>query len=455
MAKENAHQRQALEGAVASTFFRYLLTSMTGLIAMTSASLVDGIFIGNYVGVTALAAVNLIIPIMALSFGVAIMVGVGSSVRGGKYLGENDVTAASSIFSKTLSFMVLYGLIAVGTALLFERKLFVFLGAGEELFPVMSDYYRVVTPFLFAQFITIVLYFFVRLDGMPSLAAFSLALGALVNIFLDYLFIARYGWGLKGAALATGLSQLCSMIILLSYFFRSYRTLQFTLWQNDWVEVLKAAYNGISEFINEVSGGIITFIFNWMLIQRAGVSGVAAITVVNYALMVGFMVFWGISDTIQVMVSQNFGARNASRINDFLKTAVFTISLLSLASIAILLTSSESIILLFIDGNENQETIGLATEFVFYVWPIFIFAGFNMLISGYLTAIHQPFQSGLVAVCRSLILPAGLLMLFYAVMSDFRFVIALPIAEGLTFVLAAAIFFKHMPADAVTKNTRE
>ncbi len=455
MAKEIAQQRQALEAAVAPTFFRYLLTSMTGLIAMTSASLVDGIFIGNYVGVPALAAVNLIIPIMALSFGVAIMVGVGGSVRGGKYLGENNIEAASSIFSKTLSFMVLYGLVAIGTALLFERKLFFLLGAGEELFPVMSDYYRIVTPFLFAQFITIVLYFFVRLDGMPSLAAFSLALGAIVNIVLDYLFIAEYGWGLKGAALATGLSEVCSMIILLSYFFRHDRTLQFKLWQSDWIEVLQSAYNGISEFINEVSGGIITFIFNWMLIQRAGVSGVAAITVVNYALMVGFMVFWGISDTIQVMVSQNFGARKAHRIIDFLKTAVLTISLLSLASIATLLTFSESIILLFIGGTENQKTVFLATEFLFYVWPLFIFAGFNMLISGYLTAIHRPFQSGLVAVCRSLILPAGLLMLFYTVVNDFRFVVALPVAEGLTFLLAAAIFLKNMPIDVVTKSTRE
>ena len=455
MATEITEQRQALEGAVAPTFFRYLLTSMTGLIAMTSASLVDGVFIGNYVGVTALAAVNLIIPIMALSFGVAIMVGVGGSVRGGKYLGENDIMAASSIFSKTLSFMVLYGFVAVGSALIFEKKLFAFLGAGEELFPVMSDYYRIVTPFLFAQFITIVLYFFVRLDDMPSLAAFSLGLGALVNIFLDYLFIAQYGWGLKGAAFATGLSELCSMVVLLSYFFRSDRTLQFKLWQNNWFEVLQAAYNGISEFINEVSGGIITFIFNWMLIQRAGVSGVAAITVVNYALMVGFMVFWGISDTIQVMVSQNFGAQNAHRINEFLKTAVLTISLLSMAAILILLSSSESIILLFIDGTEDQKTVFLATQFVFYVWPLFIFAGFNMLISGYLTAIHRPFQSGLVAVSRSLVLPAGFLILLYAVMNDFRFVIALPVAEGLTFALAAVIFLKHMPTDVVIQSSKE
>ena len=94
--------RAALDDAIGPTFFRYLIPSLAGLIAMTSASLVDGIFIGNYVGVTALAAVNLIIPITALVFGVAMMLSVGGSVRAGKYLGENNVAAASAIFSKTL-----------------------------------------------------------------------------------------------------------------------------------------------------------------------------------------------------------------------------------------------------------------------------------------------------------------------------------------------------------------
>ena len=78
-----------------------------------------------------------------------------------------------------------------------------------------------------------------------------------------------------------------------------------------------------------------------------------------------------------------------------------------------------------------------------------------MLISGYLTAIHRPFQSGLVAVSRSLVLPAGFLILLYAVMNDFRFVIALPVAEGLTFALAAVIFLKHMPADVVIQSSKE
>ena len=127
--------------------------------------------------------------------------------------------------------------------------------------------------------IIIPLYFFIRLDGLPNLAAVALGVGAVVNIALDYLFIAVYGWGLTGAAWATGISEVLSLLVIMFYFFMPERTLSFSFRQNNWMEVFQAAYNGISEFINEVSGAIIAFVFNWMLIQRAGVDGVAAITV--------------------------------------------------------------------------------------------------------------------------------------------------------------------------------
>ena len=110
---------EALEGPVVPTFIRYMMPSLLGLIAMTSASLVDGMFIGNYEGVTALAAVNLIIPITTLLFGVSMMISIGGSVRGGKYLGEKNTTAASAIFSKTLMFMIVYGLIMISLGLIF------------------------------------------------------------------------------------------------------------------------------------------------------------------------------------------------------------------------------------------------------------------------------------------------------------------------------------------------
>ena len=136
-----------------------------------------------------------------------------------------------------------------------------------------------------------------------------------------------------------------------------------------------------------------------MLIQRVGVNGVAAITVVNY-LMLGFMVFFAVADTIGVMVSQNYGARDAKRIGAFLITAGVTIAGVSAVAIALLLTASEPMILLFVDDRDSATMVPMATDFVTYVWPLFVFAGANMLLSGYLTAIHRPFQSGVVALCR-------------------------------------------------------
>ena len=439
----------ALEGAIFPTFVRYLIPSLVGLLAMTSASLVDGIFIGNYVGVTALAAVNLIIPITTLLFGVSMMVSIGGSVRAGKYFGENKVQAASAIFSKTMLFMILYGVLVVALGLILETKIFSALGATPELFPVMSEYYRIIMPFLLAQFIVIQIYFFIRMDGFPNLAAAILIIGAAANIVLDYLFIAVYGWGLTGAALATGLSELLSLMVGLLYFWLPKRRLHLKLRQKNWREVFQAAYNGISEFINEVSGAIIAFVFNWMLIQRAGVVGVAAITLVNYLLFVGFMIYFSISDSVQVMISQNFGAKKRERIHAFFTTACLFIAGFSLIFIFTLMVGSETLIGLFINTEENTETVQLALEFFSYIWPLFIFAGFNMLISGYLTAVHLPFQSAVVATSRSLIMPIGFLILFYMLLSDYRFVAAISLAEAVSFVLAVTLYISFSPKKIV------
>jgi Na+-driven multidrug efflux pump len=294
-----------------------------------------------------------------------------------------------------------------------------------------------------------VLYFFVRMDGAPNLAAAALMVGAVINMVLDYFFIAVYGWGLEGAAYATGLSQLFSMSVLMFYFTTTNRVLSFRMRQSNWGEVFQAAYNGVSEFINEISGGIIALIFNWMLIQRAGVDGVAAITVVNYLLMLGFMAFFAISDSIQVMVSQNFGAGNSQRIRQFMITATVAVALMSVAFISALLLAGEALILIFVDDHNSGVTIGLANSFITYVWPLFLFAGINMLVSGYLTAIHLPFQSGLIALCRSLVFPASLLILFYFLLTDYLFVVALPIAEALSFILAVAIFLRYTPTKVI------
>ena len=160
--------------------------------------------------------------------------------------------------------------------------------------------------------------------------------------------------------------------------------------------------------------------------------------------------FFAIEDTSQVMISQNYGAQNAQRTRAFLKTACVIVALLSLFFITILLTASEPLIYLFVNEKDSDQTVALALEFVTYVWTIFIFAGFNMMITGYLTAIHLPFQSALLAMSRGLILPTGLLILFYSLLSDFQFIAALSIAEGVAFILAITLFLRYSPQKSIS-----
>ena len=130
----------------------------------------------------------------------------------------------------------------------------------------------------------------------------------------------------------------------------------------------------------------------------------------------------------------------------FLRTAGIMIVGVSAAIISLLIAGSETLIGLFIDVERDSQTLALALEFVAYIWPVFIFAGFTMLISGYLTAVHLPFQSALVASCRSLIMPAGLLVLFYMLLADYRFVAAVSVAEAISFVIAVTLYLYHTPS---------
>lgn len=449
---EQSSSNKALQGKVLPTFLTYLIPSVIGLLAMSTASIVDGIFIGNYVGSDALAAVNLIMPFMSLLFGLTLTLSIGGSVRAGKFIGENNIAAASAIFSKTLVVMTFVGILIGVFGYFFHEPLFKSFGANDVIKPLMAEYFIIMLPFFLPQILMIVLYFFIRIDGYPNLAAAALALGSIVNIVLDYLFIAVFDWGLKGAGLATGLAQLIPFLILLVYFLKKDRKLKFSFKQNHWFEVFKALYNGLSEFINEISAGIITFILNWLLISSVGVQGVAAITVINYLLMIGFMMFFSLGDACQVVISQNFGAKQPKRISQFL-TIAFSFSLIiSAICITLLLVFPNPLVNAFLK-EDDVSAIALATDYIKILWAIFLVAGLNMIISAYLTAIHLPKQSAIVSICRSLLLPGSLLLILYFFVPSINFLWALPVGELLTFLIAAWLFIRHMPDKAIAEET--
>ena len=192
-----------LNGPILSTFIRFAIPSVLGLLAITTASIVDGIFIGQFVSSEGLAAITLLIPFFTLVFAIALMLSIGGAVRAGHYLGQSRVQAASAVFSKCLISMFVLSLLFMSTSFVLDRQILNLLGATEELITLVLPYFHIICGVLVLQVTSMILYYFVRLDNYQTLGTFALIAGAIINILLDALFIIGWEMGLQVAAWAT------------------------------------------------------------------------------------------------------------------------------------------------------------------------------------------------------------------------------------------------------------
>ena len=296
-------------------------------------------------------------------------------------------------------------------------------------------------PFLM---IGVVLDYFVRVDNRPNLAFIALLSSGVINVILDWFMIVYLQKGIFGAALATGISQLALIFILLPHFFSKKATLKFVKPIGSYIQIIKASYNGASEFVNEISVGITTLIFNYVMIKNLGVEGIAAFSVINYLLLIGIMISFGISDSLQPIISKNFGAKENKRIKEFLKLAFITVGLVGFIMIFLIIFTPNSLANVFLEDN-NYKTKEIVLSFATFIWIAFLFNGVNLVISAYLTAIHKPLASMIIAISRSFILP-----LFFIFTLPFFFdldgiFMAIPMAEFVTFIIAVILYRRLSP----------
>ena len=434
-----------IDGPVFITFLKYALPSILGLVAITTASLVDGMFVGHFVSADGLAAINLLIPYLTLTFGLALMLAIGGAVRGGHLLGQNKSFEASAVFSKCLVAIVFVGLFFLALSWLFDSTILSWLGTPDSLMGLILPYFRIISAVLVIQIFTMVLYYFVRLDNGQKLATTALVSGAMMNIVLDAIFIIGFDMGLVGAAWATAIAQTIQLVILSKFFFREHRQLFFCWPRQGWGELKQISFNGMSEFTNEISGGLVILVLNWLLVTTLDVEGVAAFAVINYLIFVSLMLYYGFADALHLLVSLNHGAGQYKRITQFVSVGITMVMLVGFGLTLTLLIWPQSLISLFLN-QASMSTRTLSSEFISLIWPLFLINGVNVTLSIYLTAMQKPIPSMFIALSRSFVLPVGLLLLFSWLLPQPDFILALPIAEWLTFLLAAYLFWRFRPS---------
>lgn len=363
------------------------------------------------------------------------MLGVGGSAQCGELIGQKRIHEASKTFSELLSAVLLLSILVIVPVQLFPRSTVLMLGANSTIAPDVTAYLVCYSWFLPIVFMGMSLTNFARINQSPGLVSFSLILSSVLNLFLDWFLIIRLEMGLTGAAIASGFSQSIVFFILFLSFFKPGSCLRPIRPGLNPVSTLRAMGNGFSEFLNETSGGLVVFVFNYVLIRSSGIDAVAAFTVINFVFYVWIMVAYSTGEAIQAPISINCGAGQINRSVAFLKTALLFNGLLAVLVVAGLLLWPGHIIDIFLQNDEKNAKI-LALDYMPYVYPAFFLSGANVVISAFFTAIQKARQSAVIALLRSLILRIGFVLIIRSIFEYQYIFLAIPIAELITLIVA-------------------
>ena len=391
-------------------FGRYAVPTVLAAWVYSAYTIVDGIFIGRYVGASALAAVNLLIPLLYLPYAFSVMIGVGGATLVARLLGERRPEAAQAVFTQAL-WMILWGGLGFTLLLYFGAgTLLHWMGARGELATLGVDYLRTGAWFTVFASAGYALALFLRIEGAARYGLYCLLLGALANALFDYLLIAHWGWGMKGAALATGISQCLSSCLMLGYHFvkaRQVYPIQ-RAFAAGW-HVTRMAYNGASEFLAEIAPAVTVMAFNLVILAKLGHDGLVAYAVLEYMTMAAVVTMVALVQSMQPMVSFYRGAGNGRAVRRSFQIGFWCVMAFSgLVAVALLLLS-RPLTQLFLP--ESLTAWGLLEGAVLWYALAFVPAGVNLVIAGYLTAIEAPGASSVIAVLRSWLLLLGLLWL--------------------------------------------
>lgn len=392
-----------------SKYLKYAIPSAFAMLISALYTIIDGIFVGQGVGDSALAAVNIVLPFTVMLVGIANMMAVGGGALVSKNIGAKNIDKAVNIFRQVMKFLLIVSLVLSVICVIFTEQIVKVLGATDSLQSLAVDYLRYYALFCIPNLVGIALNSFVRNDNRPKLAMISTIAGAITNIVLDYIFIFTFGLGIKGAAIATGLGQIVTVAILLPHFIKKKGNL--TL-KNVNLEksVIKELLNiGFPSFLSQISFSIIVLIHNIAIVKIMGEIGVSAYSILNYIGTNIYMVLFGLTLGVQPLISYNFGKGDTEKVLKYYK----------INSISQLITTAFFVLICFVFGRyiisiftNDTKVIEIAYLAVRLGSISYFLVGLNIGTIVYYQAIEMPKLSTLVCLFRSIIfLPIAFIVL--------------------------------------------
>lgn len=393
-------------------FFRCAVPSMITMAFGALYQIADGLFVGRFIGGDALAAVNLIMPIIMMVFAFSNMIAAGASVRISMYLGKKNREEASKIFSFTLKVIFLISCILGLLGLLFAEQFVRFLapGATEKAIEYGITYIRIYAIFSPLMLIYYATDNYLRVCSKERLSMRINISTQALNIFLDVVLIVFLGQGVWAAAFTSCLAMALGSAVTLCMFCGKRMDLYYTKSNIPAVMFFRILMNGSSEFFSNISMSIMSVVFNFFLLKYGGTTAVAAFSVIMYVDSIIGMLVFGMADSLQPAISYCYGAGLIDKVRSIFRHIILGAVILSSASLLFMMFAGPYVAPLFIKP-EDTELLSVSIKGMKLFALSYLTGWVDMCFSSYFTALERPGRSLLVSFFGTLVFPIGALFL--------------------------------------------
>jgi len=426
-------------------FLKYVIPQMIGLVFNSIYFIVDGIFIGQRLGTQALAAAGVAVPVVEIMIALSMLISVGAGIMISSETGRGKIKEARSVFNIAMIFTLAFSIAIMAAGLAFCPPFARALGASDTILGdtvTYMNYFLGFCPFLIFSF---VLSTFARNDGKPALAMWALTIGSVTNIILDYVFMYPLNMGIAGAALATGLGPVFSVLILLPHFLRKKGNLFFEKVRFSFKTIGKLGINGLPAFVAEFSIGFVTLLYNLAIVRNGlGEDGLASYVVIGYAALICLTAFLGAAQGVQPAVSFFKGAGMKGRIISLFRTTVVFNVILGMAFYALLFFFGKGFFGIFIDNDPALLNFTASSARIYFInLP---FAAVNILMISFMQSMEKVGSAMAVSLSRSTAPVIVFLLVLPLLFAQNGLWMAITCTEAVTFILGV-VLWKKMLAD--------
>lgn len=387
------------KGNIRKLFAHYAVLSVVGLGAMAINILLDGIFVGYGVGPTGLASVNLVLPLFPVLLALGMLFGAGAGTLIAIEMGKHNSEEGNKIFNNALAWSVGIGVLITLIIQIFSYEIVSALGSTPGLREGVTIYLK--TFSIFSVFYIVILFLepVIRNDKAPKLVMISLVAGSLTNACLNYLFIFVFDWGLFGASLATGLSQVVSFFILFSHFFFKKGEIRIKKVKSDINHMVQVVKIGTPLFMTQICIAIFIIIYNWVIITQIGEGGIAVIGIILYLNEIVMLTNYGFGEALQPIASFNYGAKQYDRMRQVFKIALKASLVFTFIIMILFMLVPQVFISMFTnDSNLIKETIPALRMY----YSGLLFSAVNMVVIAYFQAVACPREATLITFLRNI-----------------------------------------------------